>query len=70
MTLASHDTVWRDLVEDAKRRDCFFNTDNDKDLKGAIWNAKQNYKLFDDLVNQKSRLFINSKWKVIKEFIF
>ncbi|ESW13974.1 hypothetical protein PHAVU_008G242200 [Phaseolus vulgaris] len=35
-TLVSSDSIWKDLVLDAKKRDCFHNADDDKRLSQAI----------------------------------
>lgn len=38
-TLVSSDSVWRKLVLDAKKRDCFYNADDDKKLASTIKDA-------------------------------
>ncbi|OIW00707.1 hypothetical protein TanjilG_09676 [Lupinus angustifolius] len=61
--LTSQDNVWKYLVLDAIKRDCFFNADDDKDLAKAIWDAKKELDQFDDLLKGDSLLFRNSRWK-------
>lgn len=38
-TLASGNTIWRQIVADAKDRGCFFEAKDDKDLSNTIVNA-------------------------------
>ncbi|XP_057416063.1 uncharacterized protein LOC130710730 [Lotus japonicus] len=64
-TLVSQENVWKDLVLDAKTRQCFFDADEDKDLAKGIWDAKKELDQFDDLLNADSVLFRNSRWKVL-----
>ncbi|CAL4981725.1 unnamed protein product [Urochloa decumbens] len=35
-TLSNRRSIWQDIVENAKRRDCFFDAKNDKDLSNII----------------------------------
>ena len=63
-TLASQENVWKALVLDAKKRQCFFNADEHKDLAKTIWDVKKELDQFDELLNGDSVLFRNSKWKV------
>lgn len=69
-TLASSQSIWEDLVLDAKRRQCFFDADEDKDLAKAILEVKKEFDQFDDLLNGDSILFKNSTWKVYLRFNF
>ncbi|KAK2437779.1 P-loop containing nucleoside triphosphate hydrolase superfamily protein [Trifolium repens] len=64
-TLVSQENVWKTLVLDAKKRQCFFNADEDKDLAKAIWDARKELDQFDDLLNANSVIFRNSRWKVL-----
>ncbi|XP_061342438.1 uncharacterized protein LOC133288644 [Gastrolobium bilobum] len=64
-TLTNEENVWKALVLDAKKRQCFFNADEDKDLAKSIWNAKKELDQLDDLLNADSVLFRNSRWKVL-----
>ncbi|XP_057420200.1 uncharacterized protein LOC130714313 [Lotus japonicus] len=64
-TLVSQENVWKDLVLDAKKRQCFFNADEDNDLAKGIWDAKKELDQLDDLLNTDSVLFRNSVWKVL-----
>ncbi|KAF3432418.1 hypothetical protein FNV43_RR27158 [Rhamnella rubrinervis] len=63
--LVSSQSVWTDLVLDAKNRKCFFNADDDKDLAKAILEVKKELDQFDDLLNGDSILFRNCIWKVL-----
>jgi hypothetical protein len=63
-TLVSQENVWKTLVLDAKKRQCFFNADEDKDLAKAIWDARKELDQLDDLLNANSVIFRNSRWKV------
>ncbi|XP_039685098.1 uncharacterized protein [Medicago truncatula] len=64
-TLVSQENAWRYLVLDAKKRQCFFNADEDKDLARGIWDAKKELDQLDDLLNADSSIFRNSRWKVL-----
>ncbi|KAJ1399973.1 UvrD-like helicase, ATP-binding domain [Sesbania bispinosa] len=64
-TLVNQENVWKALVLDAKKRQCFFNADEDNDLAKAIWDVKKELDQFDDLLNANSVLFKNSRWKVL-----
>ncbi|KAK2383849.1 P-loop containing nucleoside triphosphate hydrolase superfamily protein [Trifolium repens] len=64
-TLVNQENVWKSLVLDAKKRQCFFNADEDKDLAKGIWDAKKELDQLDDLLNADSVVFRNSRWKVL-----
>ncbi|CAN6700208.1 unnamed protein product [Malus baccata var. baccata] len=64
-TLCGSESVWEDLVLDAKNRRCFFKADEDKDMAKAILKAKKELDQFDDLLNANSGLFRSSRWKVL-----
>lgn len=64
-TLVSMENVWKDLVLDAKKRQCFFDADEDKDLAKSILDAKKELNQLDDLLNADSVIFRNSMWKVL-----
>ncbi|KAF3974968.1 hypothetical protein CMV_001742 [Castanea mollissima] len=63
-TLVNSGSVWKNLVLDAKNRQCFFYADQDKDLAKAILDVKKEFEQFDDLLNPDSILFRNARWKV------
>ena len=65
-TLTKRQTVWRDIVLDAKNRMCFFNADSNYDLAKAITEAKKKLGHFDDMLKADPDLHLKSpKWKVI-----
>ncbi|CAJ2636390.1 unnamed protein product [Trifolium pratense] len=64
-TLVSLDNVWKDLVLDAKKRQCFFDADEDEDLAKSLLDAKKELNQLDDLLNADSVIFRNSMWKVL-----
>ncbi|XP_008222326.1 PREDICTED: uncharacterized protein LOC103322211 [Prunus mume] len=64
-TLSDGESVWKDLVLDAKRRQCFFNANEDKDLAGVILEVKKEFDQLDDLLNSNSMCFRSSRWKVL-----
>ncbi|XP_075659796.1 uncharacterized protein LOC142629655 isoform X2 [Castanea sativa] len=64
-TLVNSGSVWKNLVLDAKNRQCFFYADQDKDLAKAILDVKKEFEQFDDLLNPDSILFRNARWKVL-----
>ncbi|XP_035540340.1 uncharacterized protein LOC108992280 isoform X2 [Juglans regia] len=59
------DSIWEDLVLDAKKRQCFFNADEDEDLRKALLDVKREFEQFDDLLNGDSILFRSARWKVL-----
>ncbi|KAK7399848.1 hypothetical protein VNO78_11042 [Psophocarpus tetragonolobus] len=64
-TLTNEENVWKSLLLDAKKRQCFFSADEDKELAKSIWDAKKELDQLDDLLNSGSFLFKNSRWKVL-----
>jgi hypothetical protein len=64
-TLCNSESIWEALVCDAKNRQCFFNADEDHDLKKAILDVKKEFEQFDDLLNGDSILFRSARWKVL-----
>lgn len=57
-TLMNSKSVWRNLIQDAKERSCFYNAEEDKSLAQAIASAKIEFIQLDKPLN-------NSKWKVM-----
>ncbi|KAH6833401.1 hypothetical protein C2S53_011803 [Perilla frutescens var. hirtella] len=64
-TLSKSDSVWEAIVSDAKRRQCFFNADEDCDIGKAIIDVKKELNQLDDLLSGESTLFTNSRWQVL-----
>ncbi|KAK6931708.1 DNA2/NAM7 helicase-like, C-terminal, partial [Dillenia turbinata] len=64
-TLAESDSVWQELIRDAKDRQCYFSADEEKGLAKAILEVKQQLDQFDDLLNADSMLFKSARWKVL-----
>nr|XP_043619935.1 uncharacterized protein LOC122591753 [Erigeron canadensis] len=64
-TLANSNSVWSDLVSDARNRHCLFDADADECLKMTMIAAKKELEQLDDLVNGNSVLFKHAKWKVL-----
>ncbi|XP_042981748.1 uncharacterized protein LOC122311306 isoform X1 [Carya illinoinensis] len=64
-TLGNSVSIWKALVLDAKKRQCFFNADEDKDLHKALLDVKREFEQFDDLLNGDSLLFRSARWKVL-----
>ncbi|XP_068646917.1 uncharacterized protein [Aristolochia californica] len=64
-TLIRSGSVWEDLVHDAKKRQCFANAEEDKNLAKAILDAKHELNQLDDLLNSDSILLKYAKWKVL-----
>ncbi|KAJ0968897.1 hypothetical protein J5N97_021774 [Dioscorea zingiberensis] len=57
-TLTKNRTIWKKLVRDAKKRDCFFNAKEDKGIMDAIIIYYDEVGQLDDLLNMDS-LYIN-----------
>nr|GEU81131.1 UvrD-like helicase, ATP-binding domain, P-loop containing nucleoside triphosphate hydrolase [Tanacetum cinerariifolium] len=64
-TLTNSESIWNELVSDARNRHCFFDADDDKYLRMTIIEAKEELQQPDDLVNRNSVLFKQAKWKVL-----
>ncbi|PQM32677.1 putative helicase senataxin [Prunus yedoensis var. nudiflora] len=69
-TLTNSNSIWKNLILDAKKRDCFYNADEDKNLAQAIAAALLEHNQLHTLLDADSLLFKNAKWKVwfAKEF--
>ncbi|KAG9442386.1 hypothetical protein H6P81_018240 [Aristolochia fimbriata] len=65
ITLQRSGSVWEDLVHDAKKRQCFFNADEDNNLAKTILDTKHELNQLDDLLNADSILFKSAKWKIL-----
>lgn len=68
-TLTNNESIWRDLIRDAKRRDCFFAAEEDSDVSKTILDVKKELDQLDDLLNPDSMLFKQGKWKVFQKKI-
>ncbi|KAK9063833.1 hypothetical protein SSX86_017705 [Deinandra increscens subsp. villosa] len=64
-TLSNSESVWKELVCDARNRHCLFDADADECLKTSIIDTKKELDQLDDLVNGNSVLFKHEKWKVL-----
>ncbi|BFG15843.1 hypothetical protein CerSpe_021170 [Prunus speciosa] len=69
-TLTNSNSIWKNLILDAKKRDCFYNADEDNNLAQAIAAALLEHNQLHTLLDADSLLFKNAKWKVwfTKEF--
>ncbi|KAK9950676.1 hypothetical protein M0R45_006152 [Rubus argutus] len=63
-TLINSDSIWKKLVLDAKKRNCFYNADEDSNLAQAIATALLELGQLHSLLNIDSVLFKNAIWKV------
>lgn len=63
-TLSKSDSVWEQLVLDAKVRQCFFNADDDKGLQAVIMEVKKELDQLGDMLKEDSMFFRNARWKV------
>ncbi|KAF5201090.1 Tpr and ankyrin repeat-containing protein [Thalictrum thalictroides] len=64
-TLANSESVWAELVKNAKHRRCFFHADEEQSLAKAIIQVKKELDQLDSLLNEDSILFKSSRWKVL-----
>ncbi|GKB20192.1 UvrD-like helicase, ATP-binding domain, P-loop containing nucleoside triphosphate hydrolase, partial [Tanacetum coccineum] len=62
-TLTNSESVWKELVCDARNHHCLFDDDADECLKTTIIAVKKELDQLDDLVNRNSVLFKHAKWK-------
>ncbi|XP_047335728.1 uncharacterized protein LOC124939285 [Impatiens glandulifera] len=63
-TLINSDSIWKDLVVDAKERGCYFNALDDDNLSKVIQSSLIDFDNLNLLLKSDSPLFKNSKWKV------
>ncbi|KAF7116969.1 hypothetical protein RHSIM_RhsimUnG0008700 [Rhododendron simsii] len=63
-TLINTGSVWKELVVDAKARDCFYDANDDKNLAQAVVGALVELNQLDTLLATDSPLFRNMRWKV------
>ncbi|WCJ18668.1 P-loop containing nucleoside triphosphate hydrolases superfamily protein [Euphorbia peplus] len=64
-TLIDSESIWTNIVNDARERNCFFNVDLDKELAKSILEVKEEFDQLDDLLNGESVFFRNCRWKVL-----
>lgn len=64
-TLSNSDSVWEELILDAKARRCFFNADENKDLEKVMMEVKKDLNQLEDMLNADSTLFRNARWKLM-----
>ncbi|KAG6411831.1 hypothetical protein SASPL_129915 [Salvia splendens] len=64
-TLCKSDSVWEEIVSDAKNRRCFFNADEDSDIGKTIIEVKKELDQLDDLLSGESTLFDNLRCQVL-----
>nr|KYP39275.1 Helicase SEN1 [Cajanus cajan] len=62
--LTHKENVWKAIVLDAKKRNCFFDADRDEQMAKAILDARKESDEFDDLLDSNSDIFKNALWKV------
>ncbi|KAM3702041.1 hypothetical protein ACJW30_05G222400 [Castanea mollissima] len=63
-TLTKRNTIWKELVIDAKKRRCFYNAHEDKGLAQAITVALVGCNQMHILLNMGSFLFRKARWMV------
>ncbi|KAH7853091.1 hypothetical protein Vadar_033110 [Vaccinium darrowii] len=63
-TLINSGSIWRNLVVDAKARNCFCDANDDKNLAQAVAGALVELNQLDALLITDSLLFCNTRWKV------
>lgn len=56
--------VWQDILYDVKKKNCFFNAEEDKELAQVIINVKCELNELDDLFDKESTIFRAARWKV------
>lgn len=56
--------IWKELIQDAGKRQCSFDAANNVKLKKVILDVKRQLQEFDDLCSGNSALFKNAAWKV------
>ncbi|XP_010415128.1 PREDICTED: helicase sen1-like [Camelina sativa] len=69
-TLTGNKSVWRQLVDDAKARDCFHDAEDDESLAKCIERSTTALDDLDKLQNKKLITFENSIWKVWLSYEF
>ncbi|WCJ17629.1 P-loop containing nucleoside triphosphate hydrolases superfamily protein [Euphorbia peplus] len=63
--LVDSESIWTNIVNDARERSLFFNVDLDQELAKSILEVKKEFDQLDDLLNGESVLFRDCRWKVL-----
>ncbi|XP_071723216.1 uncharacterized protein [Rutidosis leptorrhynchoides] len=64
-TLFNTESIWKEIVSDAKDRYCFFNADDDGDLSKLLAEVKTELYQFSNLLNAQGTLYKDARWKVL-----
>ncbi|KAL5723313.1 hypothetical protein ACHQM5_006726 [Ranunculus cassubicifolius] len=64
-TLMNSDSIWKKLILDAQKRDCYFEVDKDETLVKSLMDAMIELDQLDHLLHMNSILFKSARWKVI-----
>lgn len=62
--MSNSETVWSEIVSDAKQRGHLFDAKDAEDLTNLILNVKNELDELADLMNPNSVLFSSTRWKV------
>jgi len=63
-TLANSDSIWRKLIVDAKRRDCYHNADDDKKLARVIDDVLFEIELLEESESPLKKLSLCEKSEI------
>ncbi|XP_078174345.1 uncharacterized protein LOC144568004 isoform X2 [Carex rostrata] len=64
-TMSNSETVWSEIVSDAKQRGHLFDAKDAEDLTNLILNVKNELDQLADLLNPNSVLFSSTRWKLV-----
>ncbi|KAA8532333.1 hypothetical protein F0562_032412 [Nyssa sinensis] len=63
-TLTNSESIWKELICDAKVRHCFFDAGEVQNLANFILKVKTELDQLDELLNADSMLFKSARWKI------
>ncbi|KAF5186977.1 p-loop nucleoside triphosphate hydrolase superfamily protein, partial [Thalictrum thalictroides] len=63
-TLVNSDSIWKKVVLDAQKRECYFDVDKDQTLSKALIDSMLKLDRLQDLLKMDSILFKSARWKV------
>ncbi|KAM7258275.1 hypothetical protein ACFE04_014016 [Oxalis oulophora] len=64
-TLFNTQSVWKEIVSDAKERRCYFNADVDEDIAKFMAEVMMELNQFDNILNADGMLYKDARWKVL-----
>lgn len=58
------DSLWKEIISDAKERKCFYNAEEDEEIAQVVINVKSKLDELEELLDKESFIFKSARWKV------